>query len=110
MAIINNEWKIVKDPVAGQCPAEHGSVFKGTMLFNLNEDPTESNDLSKDPAHADLYANMSAQLVALAASIEFSAANESQCSVGAGPTPPGPAPPGPVRDALVHSRSLAFTF
>lgn len=79
-AIVNNQWKILQNPVAGQCDSEYGSVFHGTMLFDLDADPTESTDLSKDPAHAAMFANMSAQITALAASIEYSSIHESECS------------------------------
>eukprot|EP00035_Acanthoeca_spectabilis_P002135 m.85326 g.85326 ORF g.85326 m.85326 type:complete len:572 (-) comp11375_c0_seq1:94-1809(-) len=79
-AIVNNQWKILQNPVAGQCDSEYGSVFHGTMLFDLDADPTESTDLSKDPAHAAMFANMSAQITALAASVEYSSIHESECS------------------------------
>lgn len=93
MAIVNNQWKILQKPAAGQCDAEHGSFFDKTMLFNLDLDPTESTDLSTDPTHASLFTTMSAQLKALAASITASTITESQCA-SAGPSP-GPAPPSP---------------
>lgn len=98
-AIINNQWKILANPVAGQCDSEKGSVYKGTMLFNLDTDPTESADLSKDPQYAGLVANFTKQLAALDASILFSSVNESQCAEGGppGPSPgPNPSPPSPV--------------
>ena len=34
-------------------------MTSGTMLFDLDTDPTESEDLSKSAAHAALFANMS---------------------------------------------------
>jgi hypothetical protein len=82
----------------GQCNKEKNSVYKGLGLFNLDTDPTESVDLSKDPAHAALFKNMSARLAAFKTSIAYSAANESECSskkpnpTPAPPTPPTPAP------------------
>ena len=43
VAIINNQWKLLKSPVAGQCAKEHGSFTSdGPFLFNLDDDPTEA--------------------------------------------------------------------
>jgi len=78
-AIINNEWKILEKPHVGQCNEEPG-MQKGQLgLYNLDDDPTESVDLSKSPAHTALFSKMSSQLDAFKTSIEFSRFNESGC-------------------------------
>ena len=86
----------------GQCDKEVGSrtAGKGTYLFNLDADPTESTDLSTDPAYKTLVATMTAQITDLHASITTSAATESDCAVpgpapSPGPSPSPPAPPSP---------------
>ena len=100
-ALIDNEFKILENPVTGQCNQEKNSGYKGLRLFNLDIDPTESVDLSKDPAHAALFKNMSDRLAAFKTSVVYSATNESECGAGAytptpaAPTPPTPAPPTP---------------
>eukprot|EP00040_Diaphanoeca_grandis_P039653 m.259716 g.259716 ORF g.259716 m.259716 type:complete len:733 (-) comp38560_c0_seq1:181-2379(-) len=97
IAIVNNWIKIVRNPAVGQCNAEPGSMDKGTFLFNISSDPTESYDLSKNPLYASLFAEMSQQLTDLAASITNSSIVESECAEGSPPSPgpPGPSPPGP---------------
>ena len=94
-AIIDNQWKLLKDPVVGQCNKEHGSIFKGTGLFNLDNDPTESHNLAANPAYASIIRNMTAQLAAFDASVTHSQQDESECQPKApGPSPgPAPAPP-----------------
>jgi hypothetical protein len=94
MAIINNNWKIVRNPAVGQCEREHGSFTEGTFLFNLDVDHTESVDVSQDPANAERFKNMTSQLETLAASITHSALTESLCAADA-PSPPPPPPPSP---------------
>ena len=128
-AWIDNDWKVIRNPVKGQCkvmlpPYEGtysdeyvyitnrhnlqlilglnygwiftgvGSASKGTFMFNLVDDPTESIDLSKDPAHAARFAAMTAALYAWTATIQVSQVTESECKQpGGGPSPsPGPAP------------------
>ena len=63
-----------------------------------------SHDLSKDPAHAALFKNMSDRMTAFKTSVAYSTVNESECGKGAytptpaaptPPTPPTPAPPTP---------------
>jgi hypothetical protein len=79
VALIDNEWKILRSPSAGHCKSEPGGVYQGARMFNLNDDPTESVDLSGDPAHAALFKNMSAQMEAYQLSLLNSRANESGC-------------------------------
>ena len=102
-AWIDNEWKVVRNPNKGQCktmlPPYNGSGAIGNFFFNLVEDPTESNDLSKDPAHASRFATMSAALDKWIATIDVSQTTESEClQPGSGPSPsptPTPIPPTP---------------
>lgn len=101
-AWIDNEWKVVRNPSKGQCktmlPPYTGSSAKGTFMFNLVTDPTESHDLSKDPAHASRFATMTAALDKWIATITVSQVSESECAqAGSGPSPspspsPGPSP------------------
>jgi hypothetical protein len=79
VALIDNDWKVLKNPSAGHCDPEHGGVYKGIRMFNLNDDPTESVDLSTSPAHAALFKNMSARMRAYTTSMLNSRANESGC-------------------------------
>ena len=92
-AWIDNEWKVVEKAVKGQCktmlpPYTSG---KGTYLFNLVDDPTESHDVSQEnPVR---FAAMTAALDAWSATILVSQRIESQCE----PSSPSPGPsPGPV--------------
>lgn len=79
VAIIDNDVKILENPAAGLCAAQGGSVFKGTRMFNLSADPTESHDVSQAPAYAALFHNLSARLASFKASLLDSAVNESGC-------------------------------
>jgi hypothetical protein len=89
--------KILESPHGGQCNVEKNSVYEGLRLFNLELDPTESVDLSKDPAHVALFKNMSARLATFKTSIVYSSINESECDAGSHhkPTPAAPTPPTP---------------
>lgn len=94
---INNDWKILSNPEVGQCDAEIGSKGKGTYLFDLGSDPTESRDVSAAAANQALFANMTQQLKNLHSSIAFSQVIESECMPKT-PGPPGPpGPPGYVQ-------------
>eukprot|EP00041_Stephanoeca_diplocostata_P018626 m.391134 g.391134 ORF g.391134 m.391134 type:complete len:709 (+) comp21070_c0_seq4:212-2338(+) len=94
MTIINNNFKILRNPVVGQCDKEMGSrTSGGTFLFNLDTDPTESQDLSSLPQYKNLLANMTQQLEAFADSVTHSQEVESQCKQVA--PQPGPSPPAP---------------
>uniref|UniRef100_A0A7S3YP25 Sulfatase N-terminal domain-containing protein n=2 Tax=Lotharella globosa TaxID=91324 RepID=A0A7S3YP25_9EUKA len=48
-AVIDNEWKLLKNPQVGQCDQQDGFAFNYTMgsmfLFNLNDDIHETTDL-----------------------------------------------------------------
>lgn len=83
-ALIDNEWKVLRSALAGHCPAQAGSVIgkSRTLMFNLEDDPTESMDLSNssDPAHAEQYRNLTARLDAFVASVAESRVLESQCA------------------------------
>ena len=122
-SLINNQWKVLESPKAGDCDLEPGSHGSGRLLFNLDTDPTESMDLSKNATYADIFSSMSSALDAFKQSIVYSAVYESQCrspdtlqasehtivdAVRPGcksplmsahhhhsPTPPTPAPSGP---------------
>jgi hypothetical protein len=100
-ALIDNEWKILKNPEQGQCDLEINSVYHGLGLFNLETDPTESNRIlntSEGGKYADRFNEMVARLANFQASVLFSAANESQAGDANGAChkfgpPPPPAPP-----------------
>lgn len=101
-AWIDNEWKVVANPHKGQCktmyPPYSGGKVEGTFLFNLATDPTESNDLSQDPAHAARFVAMTAAMAKWDSTIFLSQVHESQCEQGSAPAPPSPGPPpGPPR-------------
>ena len=102
-AWIDNDWKVVANPHKGQCktmyPPYSGGKVEGTFLFNLAADPTESNDLSKDPAHAARFAAMTTAMANWDATIFVSQVHESQCEQSGHkpPTPVPPSPPGPPR-------------
>eukprot|EP00039_Didymoeca_costata_P025389 m.13161 g.13161 ORF g.13161 m.13161 type:complete len:719 (+) comp4799_c0_seq2:74-2230(+) len=101
MAIIDNNIKIVKNPEVGQCDKEPGFHGDGIFLFDLDIDPTESYDLSKDPKYADIFSNMTARMNAFSQSLTYSRINESKCQAP-GPTPgpsPSPSPPAPPHGA-----------
>jgi hypothetical protein len=81
-ALIDNAWKLLENPKNGVCPRANGSAVKSKSiaLYNLDADPTESVDLSTDPAHAELFRNLSARLDAFQQSVSWSAVHESQCA------------------------------
>ena len=79
VAWIDNEWKLIRNGVKGQCktmlaPYKSG---KGAYLFNLANDPTESDDRSKQ--EPERFAAMSAALDEWVATIATSQHEESQC-------------------------------
>eukprot|EP01050_Picozoa_sp_SAG11_P018183 SAG11_NODE_2708_length_3062_cov_1.659804_4_plen_299_part_00 len=78
-SLINNEWKVLDSPKAGDCDLEPGSNVSGRLLFNLDKDPTESMDLSNNATYGDIFSNMSSALDAFKQSIVYSAVHESQC-------------------------------
>ena len=93
-AIINNNIKYLHKPSVGQCNKEVGTVLKGPLLFDLDKDPTESNDLSA--SQPGLFQKMQAQWTAFEGSVTHSTIHESQCDTGApSPSPSPPAPPFP---------------
>lgn len=49
--IVRGDYKLIFYPKVGR-----------TQLFNLREDPTESHDLSSDPQHSELFADMKKEL------------------------------------------------
>lgn len=106
-AIINQTddgktWKILQNPEQGQCDTflppygNQKDPCKDGCLFEIESDPTESNDLCvSQPA---MCASMQAALAAFKASVDNSRINETQCAVAPGPAPapsPSPAPPPP---------------
>lgn len=79
VAWIDNDWKLIRNGAKGQCkemlpPYESG---KGTYLFNLAEDPTESDDRSQQ--EPELLSKMSKALDDWIATIATSQQEESQC-------------------------------
>lgn len=79
-ALIDNSWKILSNPQSGLCATQPGTVSSGVHLYDLDADPTESLDVSADPANAARFKNMSAQLTAFTASLVVSARTESKCA------------------------------
>jgi len=77
----------------GQCGVfekPYSSKTKHPLLFNLEEDPTESNDLCSK--HQDKCDSMKKALDDFRASIDDSRMHESECEAN-GPSPsPGPSP------------------
>lgn len=89
VAVIDNDWKILSNPAVGICAKLGGGVFRGTRLYNLGLDPTESTDVSTE--NAGRFQNMSRYLAAFTSSIGVSATTESECSA-----------------SIYHSRSAAM--
>ena len=96
-SIIDNNWKIVRNPGMGQCDGQPPyntwkNLSKLTMLFNLDTDYHELHDLSaSEPAQ---FARMSTLLDAFIASVNYSQAVEVGCGKYA--PPPAPSPPTPA--------------
>ena len=79
VAWIDNDWKLIRNGAKGQCkkmlpPYKSG---RGAYLFNLVDDPTESEDKSAD--EPERFAVMSKELDAWVASISTSQREESRC-------------------------------
>jgi arylsulfatase A-like enzyme len=86
-------WKLVERGALGQCAVmlPPYKSRRGTYLFNLDADETESHDLcASDPAQCDA---MKALMEGYMAGVAGSAANESMCSGGEPPYGPPPSPP-----------------
>ena len=108
-ACVDNQWKLVRDGVEGQCkwndlvkgkavPPPYTKAGKGTFLFDLSSDPTESVPLNE--AQAAKYASMVAYMDTWLAGVKASQINESTC-MPASPTP-APAPPTPPPAPTPH--------
>ena len=85
-ACVDNDWKIVRNPSKGQCDwndANHTPPYApkkgamGPLLFNLKNDPTESNPLNKK--HPDRLRDLSRVLAQWRKSIDNSQVKESTC-------------------------------
>jgi hypothetical protein len=87
-------WKMVYRAQKGQCGVfqpPYSTKTKDPLLFNLEEDPTESNDVCNK--HKDRCDSMKQALDDFRESIDNSRVYESQCD-SAGPSPsPSPTPP-----------------
>jgi hypothetical protein len=109
-ACVDNQWKLVRDGAQGQCswndrsaggkpepPPYTDSKGKGTYLFDLASDPTESVPLNT--AQAARYSAMVAYMDTWLKGVTSSQIHESTCMPPpAGPTPkptPKPTPPTP---------------
>eukprot|EP00039_Didymoeca_costata_P007344 m.98793 g.98793 ORF g.98793 m.98793 type:complete len:426 (+) comp13647_c0_seq5:523-1800(+) len=82
-AIIDNEWKLMNKPNAGQCdfqePYSSMKKFDDFYLFNLDDDYHELNQLvTKEPAQ---YQRMLALYNNLTASINMSKYTETKCGL-----------------------------
>jgi hypothetical protein len=91
-------WKMVSRAQKGQCDVfqkPYSTKTKDPLLFNLEEDPTESNDLCKK--FKDRCDAMKTALDEFRDSVDNSRMHESECeAVGSGPSPgpsPSPEPP-----------------
>jgi hypothetical protein len=81
-AIIDDDWKVLTRPAAGQCDVQPGFNFtaaKGDRLFlyNLKVDPHETHDLAATEVVQ--LARMRKLLEAMRVSIAFSRVNETAC-------------------------------
>lgn len=95
-AVIDNEWKLMNKPNAGQCdyqePYSSMKSYDEYYLFNLNDDYHELVQL-KD-TEPEQYARMLGLYNDMLASIANSKANETGCGKPSPPAPPAPpAPP-----------------
>ena len=97
-AIIDNNWKLVRNPGIGQCDFQEPykswknvSVTNHTFLFDLDNDYHELYDLSTSEPQQ--FQRMSALLDVFLASVNNSQANEVGCGKYAPPPAPTPTPP-----------------
>jgi hypothetical protein len=95
-AVIDNEWKLMNTPNAGQCdyqePYSSMKSYDEYYLFNLNDDYHELVQL-KD-TEPEQYARMLGLYNDMLASIANSKTNETGCGKPSPPAPPAPpAPP-----------------
>lgn len=104
-AVVDNNWKIVRNPGKGQCdgqapyyagPSPWKNMSKVTFLFDLDADYHELHDLSA--SEPEEFKRMSTLLEDFIASVQNSQANETKCGKYGPPTPePAPTPaPGPA--------------
>lgn len=106
-AIIDNEWKLLSRPNAGQCDFQepYASLAKENKLdeyylFNVVKDYHELFD--QKALQPERYKTMLAQRTAFLASIANSQKNETKCS--ASPVPPAPpAPPSSKCNFIQHA-------
>jgi len=94
-------WKIIHKPNKGQCDVfsePYGSMkgkdLNGPFLFNLSEDPTESNDLCA--SRPDMCDTMTKAMDEFRDSVDHSRVYESECEDGPGPSPTPTPTPTPV--------------
>ena len=94
VAIIDNDWKLMSKPNAGQCDYQEPYASMKTMddwyLFNLKDDYHELVNMADKEAAR--FASMTEWKDTFLASIQNSQVNETKCKAGP-PGPPGPPPP-----------------
>eukprot|EP00040_Diaphanoeca_grandis_P039447 m.259066 g.259066 ORF g.259066 m.259066 type:complete len:628 (-) comp37543_c0_seq1:99-1982(-) len=94
--IIDNEWKLLSTPNAGQCdfqePYSSMKKLDDFYLFNIIDDYHELND--QKVAQAARFNMMQGQLTEFLASLQNSQVNETMCASGPSPPTP-PLPPAP---------------
>ena len=104
-AVIDNEWKILEQPADGQCKMEepYASMpladLAGPFLFQLEQDPSETVDVSRAFGNSPRFTSMAAAMEQFKASVDASAKHESLCEDPSGghhgPSPPPAMPPRP---------------
>ena len=87
-ALIDNDWKLVQRAAMGHCNLQPGSDGPSAQLFHLGDDPTESHNLAKSEAYAEVFKNMTSRLHDYMLSVEASQTSESGCSGKARASPP----------------------
>lgn len=104
VAYIDGKWKMVVNPEKGQCdtflpPWNTAKNLSKPLLFNLETDPTESQDLSM--VETERYEAMMAAMNNWTQGILYSQVHESACAAPS-PSPPSPSPLPPTPPATGH--------
>lgn len=110
-AIIDNDWKLMSKPNAGQCdyqlPYSQLKQLDDYYLFNLRLDYHESHDQKE--AMPALFASMMNDLTEFKASLVTSQMNETGCGRPSPPPPPSPpVPPAPPSSACTFNEGTGL--